>query len=303
MELDQLIAFERIVREGSFSRAAWALQIGQPAISTRILTLEQELGGALFIRGGRKLTLTPLGEQFLPYVRRALGVLHEGLDVAKAAQTAQHGRVTLGTLVSLAGNFLGAAAATFYATHPLVECVIRAGDHEKMLELLVDDVVELALIGWPCVAPPQTELVPLLRLREPVVLVLAAAHPLAQQQTVTQADLIACREPFFFPRWWPAPQIRVAELAQQVPVARQVPIEMARYLLLQGQGAAFFTRTLMADALASGQVVELPVTDLPPIYRETALLHRQRTTPLSPAVQDFVACVRRQAESMGLLHG
>ena len=42
--LEQLIAFERVVREGSFSRAALALGIGQPAISSRIQALEVALG-------------------------------------------------------------------------------------------------------------------------------------------------------------------------------------------------------------------------------------------------------------------
>ncbi len=55
MDLEQLQAFERIVREGSFSRAARSLDIAQPTISARIQALEVEVGGALFLRGGRKI--------------------------------------------------------------------------------------------------------------------------------------------------------------------------------------------------------------------------------------------------------
>ncbi|MFL5311957.1 MAG: LysR family transcriptional regulator, partial [Myxococcales bacterium] len=50
MTVDQLVAFERVAREGSFSRAAAALRLGQPAISARILALEDEVGGSLFVR-------------------------------------------------------------------------------------------------------------------------------------------------------------------------------------------------------------------------------------------------------------
>jgi DNA-binding transcriptional LysR family regulator len=75
MDIDQLRAFERIVREGSFSRAARALDITQPTISARIAALERTLGGRLFSRGGRNLTLTERVEQFLPYARRVLEVL------------------------------------------------------------------------------------------------------------------------------------------------------------------------------------------------------------------------------------
>ena len=48
MDADQLLAFDRIVREGSFSRAAQGMDISQPTISARIRTLEAAVGGALF---------------------------------------------------------------------------------------------------------------------------------------------------------------------------------------------------------------------------------------------------------------
>ena len=61
MNIEQLIAFDRIVREGSFSRAAWVLQIAQPTISARIQALEQAVGGALFTRNNRSVVLTERG--------------------------------------------------------------------------------------------------------------------------------------------------------------------------------------------------------------------------------------------------
>lgn len=47
MDTEQLLTFERIVREGSFSRAAWALALAQPTVSARIHALERSVGGAL----------------------------------------------------------------------------------------------------------------------------------------------------------------------------------------------------------------------------------------------------------------
>ena len=74
MELDHPIAFDRIVREGSFSRAAQVLDIGQPAVSARLAALEASLGGPLFHRG-RRVRLTPQGEAFLPFTRRFVAIL------------------------------------------------------------------------------------------------------------------------------------------------------------------------------------------------------------------------------------
>ncbi|MGE3272326.1 MAG: LysR family transcriptional regulator, partial [Chloroflexota bacterium] len=53
MDTDQLRTFERIVREGSFSRAAWSLDLAQPTVSARMQALEQQVGGPLFARSGR----------------------------------------------------------------------------------------------------------------------------------------------------------------------------------------------------------------------------------------------------------
>ena len=125
MDIGQLLAFERIAREGSFSRAARQLDITQPTISGRIQTLEQELGGPLFVRGGRKLTLTERGENFLSYVQRALEVLNEGIEVARLSETGQHGRITVGTLQALAGGFLAESAGLEDALQNWREPLVR----------------------------------------------------------------------------------------------------------------------------------------------------------------------------------
>src|SRR5262245_3846950 len=117
IHVDQLAAFERIVREGSFSRAALALDLGQPAVSSRIVALESAVGGALFTRG-RRVALTALGEGFLPYARRALDVLGEGVEAARLAQVGQRGRIRFGALGSLAGGLVGPALGEFVRSHP-----------------------------------------------------------------------------------------------------------------------------------------------------------------------------------------
>src|SRR5262245_22155681 len=100
MDTDQLLAFARVVREGSFSRAARTLDIGQPAVSARIQALEAQLGGPLLTRG-RRIGLTALGAGFLPFAQRALEALDEGKRSARLAQSGDRGRVTLACLGSL----------------------------------------------------------------------------------------------------------------------------------------------------------------------------------------------------------
>src|SRR5262249_52699370 len=123
MDFDQLTAFERVAREGSFSRAALAVGIGQPAMSARIQALEAVLGGALFTRG-RPLALTPLGEGFLPWARRLLETLEQGVESARLSRQGRRGRVRMGVLGSLAGGLVGPALAELVRARPELECVV-----------------------------------------------------------------------------------------------------------------------------------------------------------------------------------
>ncbi|HEU5100010.1 MAG TPA: LysR family transcriptional regulator [Roseiflexaceae bacterium] len=301
MDVDQLIAFDRIVREGSFSRAAWELHIAQPTISARIQSLEQAVGGPLFVRNSRRISLTALGASFLPYARRAIEVLAEGSAAAREAQDGQRGRLTIGVLGSLAGCFLPPALAQFQREHPRVECYIRAGSHQRMVDLLCDGVVELGLIAWPCIDPLSVELKPLLKISEPVVLAVPARHPLSQRTGVTIEEVARQADPLLLVRWWQSTHASVARVAARATAVANVPPETARALLLNGVGVGFFTRTQIADVLAAGHLCEVPVVDMAPITRDSALVRLARQREISVVAGEFAAVIREHATQLGVL--
>jgi DNA-binding transcriptional LysR family regulator len=299
MDTSQLLAFQRVVREGTFSRAALTLNIGQPALSARIQTLEAELGGALFTRG-RRVALTPLGTSFLPYVRRALETLDEGARVARSAERGEHGRVTLASLGSLAGGLVGPALVAFLGAHPEVECHARSGDHEFVLELLWDGVVELGLVAWPCHDTSARELAVLAIFSEPVVLVASPSHPLAQKRRVTTVELVRLGRPLLKLRWWQTHDATILRLAEKTGASLEVPMETARCLVRDTAAVGFFPRTYVSEDLERGALVEVRVRDLTPFERGSALVRRARESPLSPASAGLVQAIEAQAERLGL---
>jgi DNA-binding transcriptional LysR family regulator len=298
MDIDQLLAFDRVVREGSFSRAAWALDLTQPTISARIQALEQEVGGPLFVRGGRRVALTERGESFLRYARRALAVLAEGVEAARLTQVGQRGRVTVGTLPSLAGGFLASAIARFHTAHPQVELFMRTGHSDLVVEMLRDGVVKVGLITAPTFSP---DLTPLLHFREPLVLVVPAGHSLARREPVTLGDVERESRPFLLVRWGPAMNPILARLDVQAEPVIELPIETVLHLLRRGIGTAFLTRTFVMDDLASGRLAEVAVRDLPPLFRESTLVRPARGGALAAAVADFVSALREEAGALGLM--
>ena len=301
MDRHQLAAFDQVVREGSFTRAAVALGLGQPAVSARLKVLEDELGGTLFTRG-RRVALTALGESFLPYARRALEVLDEGVEVARRAQVGQRGCVRLASLGSLAGGLLGPALAAFAREYPEVECVIRSGNHERVVSLLLDGVVDLGLVTWPCTEAGSADLQAILTFHEPVPLVASPAHPLAAVSRIREEELVRLGRPFFLLRWWQAHHPTILGLAERAGPRFDLSMEAARRLAIEGTGVGFFTRTYIAEDLRRGALVELEVQGLPRISRDSALVRRGRGGPLSPATANLVEAIRRQAVALGL-HG
>jgi len=291
MQLDQLIAFDRIAREGSFSRAAVGLGLGQPAVSARILALEDAVGGTLFVRR-RTLRLTALGESLLPYVRRALEVLREGVEASRLAQVGERGSVRIGALGSLAGGLIGPAVAEFIRTHPKVDCTVRSGDHEFVLRLLLDGVVDAALTVWPCTSA--VELTPLFVFREPVVLVAHPGHALARRGRVGREEVARLARPLLRLRWWQAHHPQIERLAEQSETSLEVAMETGRRLVASGVGAGFFTRTYIADELARGTLVEIGVRGLR-LFRDSALVRRSHSGAISPALAAFIQVLRRAA--------
>jgi len=292
MDTDQLLAFDRIVREGSFSRAARALNIAQPSISARIQTLEQEVGGSLFLRSGRKITLTERGENFLPYARRILEVLAEGIEMAQGIQSAQHGRLTIGTLESLTGGFLASSLARYHISHPQVGIFVRTGHSNQIVEELYDGIIKLGFISWPYV---NTDLNPLLHFHEPLVLVMPPTHILAGYESVSLEDVRQHGKPLLLVHWGSAISHFLANIHFQPGEALEIPIHTVRALLLRGLGVALLTRTVVEDDLAQGHLVEVKIQDLPPIFREGVLVSLHSKRKLPTIITDFIHVLWEEA--------
>lgn len=299
VDADQLVAFQRVVREGSFTRAALSLGIGQPAVSARIAALEAAVGGPLFTRG-RRIALTALGESFLPFARRATDVLAEGVEAARLTRTGERGRVTLAALGSLTGGLVGPAIAAVTRAHPRLDWHVRAGEHEVVLGFLWDGLVELGIVVWPCPETSAAELTRVFLMREPVVLAAAPDHPLAKRRRASRDDVARLAGTMLRLRWWRTHHPEVTRLAARTPATLEVPMEAARHLCAAGAAVGFFPRTYLAEDLAAGRLVTVAVRDLPPLTRTTALVRKPRGAAPSPATQAVIDALRSQAVALGL---
>jgi DNA-binding transcriptional LysR family regulator len=198
MEIRQLRAFAAIAHAGSFTHAARALGVAQPALSQRLRALELELGVVLVERGNRTAGLTEAGRDLLARAERILAEVHDAGEQIAAHARPGRGTVRLGcALQTLLEGRLSPLLARFHAAHPGVRLVLHEAHTQQVLELLGQGELDLGLIhlgktadGATLGAEAARGGLRLLRLScEPLVVIVAPGHPLAGRASVRLEDL------------------------------------------------------------------------------------------------------------------
>jgi LysR family transcriptional regulator, transcriptional activator of the cysJI operon len=164
----RLRAFAALAREGSFSRAAKALYVSQPAVSKHVASLETELGTQLVVRGRPVATLTPAGAVLADYVLRAEALLANGRRALAAGADAEIGTLALAASGIPGTYLLPTLLARFHAQHPGIEIDFHLATSAGALEVVRAHRVEIAVVGGMTV-PGELEAEPLVE--DEVVLV------------------------------------------------------------------------------------------------------------------------------------
>src|SRR3954471_2842384 len=106
MNLQQLEYFLHSARLGSFTAAADELHLAQPSVSEQVRRLEDELGVALLLRGGRGLVTSEAGKTLLPHAEAVLNAVREARESVVAVRELRGGTAEFGTFAT-ADTYLG----------------------------------------------------------------------------------------------------------------------------------------------------------------------------------------------------
>jgi len=185
----QLRYFVEIAESGSFSAAAERLFVAQSAQSRQIKELESQLATPLFERTARQPRLTAAGLAFLPRARNLLGELEKACRLATEIGQGLRGslRLSHSSTVPLTGALLD--RLTGYLQHnPGVSMDIAQLSSEAQLEELAEGRLEFGLLRLPVLRQHEGLCVQPL-FDEPLLLAVAADHPLADEPSVYLAQL------------------------------------------------------------------------------------------------------------------
>lgn len=150
MDLSSLEIFRAVAHETSVTRAAQRLQRAQSNVTTRIRQLEEDLGVELFLRDGKRMSLTERGSEFLAYAEQLLALADEARQSMHPAEPG--GRLRLGSMESTAASRLPALLASYHKACPRVALEVSTGTSHALFDGVRARRLDCALVaagpGW-----------------------------------------------------------------------------------------------------------------------------------------------------------
>jgi len=287
MDLRQLEILCAIAETGTFTGAGEKLHVSQSAISRQVLLLEDELREPLFLRQGRGAVPTRTGQQLIDLGRRLLDDLSATVGVIRDQHVELSGTLRIAGGMTVCLYVFPLLLKDFRHAHPRVDVKLITGATPRLIRQLKNGLVDVALLTLPVDEP---SFVVLPALREELMLVMPADHPLAAKKRVQPKDLAL--EPFvlfeplsntrrtadrFFTRVGIEPRV----------VLETENVEILKALVASGMGMTIIPYQSVADEVRSGQLACARVSGATELERETGWVY-PRSSHLPRAVQELI---------------
>lgn len=142
--------FYAVANNENITNAAKELMISQPAISKSIKNLEEQLGGQLFVRTRRGVSLTEEGREFYNYIKQAIEYINSAENKFQDLINLDSGLIRIGISSTLTEKFFLPYLEEFHKLYPKVEIQILTNISSTLFPKLRDGLVDLMIINLPC---------------------------------------------------------------------------------------------------------------------------------------------------------
>jgi len=285
MDFDQLETFLEVARLASFSRAAEKRFRTQPAISSQIRALEEEVGARLLDRSGGKVSITAAGKLFQKYAEETLDSRKAMLTAVAETERVPRGEIIVGANEGTCLHILPEVFAEFKKQYPDVAVNIKRADYAKILESVIDNSVDFGVVSLPVT---DNRLTVVLIHRDELVIIAPPQHPLAKMKSASIAE--AAKFPLVVPK---AGHTRDAleNLFHDRKLKPRYAMELDSSELLKrfvaaDVGVGFIARSNVLEDVRASALVSIPLADAQ-IRRDLALVFR-KDKALSRAALAFI---------------
>jgi LysR family transcriptional regulator, transcriptional activator of the cysJI operon len=263
MELRLLRTFTSVAELRHFAKAADACNLSQPAVSHQIALLEEEVGGRLFNRTGRRVTLTVAGDVLLEEARRVLGAVDRARERMQEVTSGAIGRIRLGASPTPGLYILPNMLADYRSQHPRYDLHFEIAPVRELCDRVARNDLDMAVVTGMAFAELQSK--PLL---EDELMAIARAplegvgrggvlRKLANECWILREDGSETRR-----------QVSAWLHRHHVAPAKTMTFEgpdAVKRAVMAGLGVSVVSRLTVRDELASGSLVDLRVAS--PLFR------------------------------------
>jgi DNA-binding transcriptional LysR family regulator len=260
LESFRLVVFRSVATHLSFRKSSEELYLTQPAVSSQIKALEEELGVQLFDRSRGTVSLTEAGALLLDYAHRLHALATEAEDHVRELKGEFGGELVLGASTTIAQYALPHRLGEFRRQNPQVEIRLTSGNTEEIVTALLEHRIALGLVEGP---PRRREVRVEPYLADELLLIVPRGHEWAERGSVPCKDLttmpLLMRERGSGTR-------RVVELALEKRGVRMSELNIAMELdsteaiksaVEAGLGAGFVSRWALAQDCRNGKAFQI----------------------------------------------
>ncbi|MGA7907974.1 MAG: LysR family transcriptional regulator [Candidatus Sulfotelmatobacter sp.] len=285
MDFDQLETFLQVARHASFSRAAEKRFRTQPAISSQIRAVEEEVGAKLFDRSGGKVSLTAAGKAFQKYVEETLDARKAMLTSLAEMERVPRGEIIVGANEGTCLHILPEVFADFKKQYPDVSVNIKRADYASILDSIIDNSVDFGVVSLPV---GDSRLTVVLIHRDELVVITPPHHPLGRMKSVAIAEV--AKYPLVLPKGGHT-RDALEQLFYERRLRPGVTMELDSSELLKrfvaaDVGVGFIARSNVQEDVRAGALAAIPMNDAQ-VRRDLALVFR-KDKALSRAALAFI---------------
>lgn len=288
----RLQVFHTVARMLSFTKAAEALHMTQPAVTFQVRQLEEYFNTRLFDRAHNRVTLTEAGRRVFDYAERIFDLYGEMEEAVQEMTGDLSGALTLGASTTIAEYMLPALLGDFKAQHPDVNIRLKVSNTEGIVSMVENNVIDLGVVEAP--VSNKNLLVEVCRVDRLGVIV-PPGHPLAGRASVTIGELGAypfvgreegsgTREVIM--EYMAAQGMEKGELNVCLELGSSEAIKGA---VEAGMGVSILSRASLAKELALGGLAYVELD--PPLERPFSFV-RQRQKFRLRAMEELLSFVR-----------
>jgi DNA-binding transcriptional LysR family regulator len=285
MDFDQLETFLAVARYSSFSRAAERRFRTQPAISSQIRALEEEVGAKLFDRSGGRVALTGAGKVFQEYAEQTLDSRRSMLTAVAEMERVPRGEIVVGANEGTCLHILPEVFAEFRKLYPEVGVQISRLERAKIMDSINDNSVDFGVVSTPV---DDKRLTTVNIHQDELVIIAPPEHSLSRMKQSTVAEV--AQFPLLLPR---AGRTRDAldHLFEERRLKPRIAMELDSSELLKrfvaaDVGVGFIARSNVSEDVRAGALAAIPMADAS-IRRDLALVYR-KDKALSRAAIRFI---------------